>query len=120
GHRVVVYGHGGGAWSIQREAVVLAAARAAGARTVLHLHSPTLIGVLRHAAGRAWLRGVARSTDAICVLTPFWERQVREAGLRGRVEVVPNPLPPDAERAARRGPSPERHADATTSVLVMT
>jgi glycosyltransferase involved in cell wall biosynthesis len=107
GHDVVVYGHAGGMLSVARITTLLRAARAAGAATVLQMHSVT-VGSWLGAPGRSQaLRTMVGAADVVTASTQFW-RDAFAAHRLGVCRVVPNPLPPDAQAAVARPPSRRR------------
>jgi glycosyltransferase involved in cell wall biosynthesis len=95
----VVWGHAGAMPSMIRKAVLLAVARAAGARTVLQVHAPEAATYGRTAAGRLALRTLLKGHAFVGALTPWWRSFLAGVGVTTPLFVIPNPLPPDAERA---------------------
>jgi glycosyltransferase involved in cell wall biosynthesis len=119
GATAVVYAHAGGPLSIARKSLLLGLARRSGAVTMIHLHSPHVDAVVRTGAGRLALRIVLSQADQVAVLTPYWAARMRWAGLRRPLAVIPCPLTPAAEAAARSAytPPPNRQG---VRVLAMT
>lgn len=103
GLKPVVYTHAGSWPSLLREAVLLAIARASGAATLLQIHAVSVDRYLSHRAGRFLFTRLARVADVFCTLTPWWAARLRAAGIDHRIEVIPNPLPPELEFLAKRG-----------------
>jgi glycosyltransferase involved in cell wall biosynthesis len=103
----VVYAHAGRWLSLFRESVLLAAARSAGANTVLQLHSSSVDRMLDSNFGRALLFFCLRNADLVAVVTPWWRERLLRAGVRGPVVVVPNSVPrhtpPPSPRSASEG-----------------
>lgn len=95
----VVWGHAGAMPSLIRKTFVLAVARAAGARTVLQMHSPRTAVYGRTLPGRLAIRAMLRGHAFIGALTPWWRSFLAGAGVTTPLAVIPNPLPPDAELA---------------------
>lgn len=121
GREVVVYAQAGEWPSMARKATLLAAARAQGAHTVLHLRAPELEGYLAHARGRRFVRRTVHTADALLVSTDWWRARLRELDLGRPIAVVPNPLPRALEEVAH-GPRivRERDAHAPLRVLALT
>jgi glycosyltransferase involved in cell wall biosynthesis len=121
GRTPVVYAHAGGWPSIARKATILAAARAGGARTVLHLHVRVADGegALRQRAGRHLLRDAVRVAHAVTVPTRWWRERLLDLQLGRPIEVVSNPLPSDLEAAARH-PHPRPIRDKGEPLRVLT
>lgn len=109
GAEPVVYGHGGAAIGLLRQSLLLMLARPLGARTMLHAHSLKVQDYLESLAGRAFLRLCLAPADVVCVPSEFIRERIGHVALGKRLTVVPNPLPPDVEAAARGG---ERHRPA--------
>ncbi len=100
----VVYTHAGAWPSLVRERLLLFLASLAGARTILQIHSLTVHGYLQQRPGRLLMRAALAGIDTVCVLTPWWQDRLSSAGIRNRLAVVPNPLPPALEQIARTAP----------------
>lgn len=115
----VVYAHGGAGFGLLRQALLLAAVRPLGAVTILHLHAPELDRYIEGSAGRLFLRAMCATADVACVLTPWWCERLAEADVTSRIEVVPDPLPPELVRAARRGRRPRHEGGGGGPVNVL-
>lgn len=114
----VVWGHAGELASIVRETALLRAARAAGARTMLQVHAPTVERYLADRRIRPLVGALFRAADQLCALTPYWVRLLAQADLGPRVALIPDPLPPDAQESALH-PRPRAMGEGV-KVLVMT
>jgi glycosyltransferase involved in cell wall biosynthesis len=119
--RVIVYAHGGRGIGLLRQSLLLYVSRAAGARTMLHLHSITVDAYLRSRTGRTFLRFCLRPADRVCVLTEWWRSRLERVCRAHRIVVVPNPLPPRLEAIARKGKRTRRNVSGLgLRVLTMT
>lgn len=117
----VVYGHAGAGLGLLRQSLVLAVARAAGARTMLQLHSVTVDEALRRRSGRAFLRTCLWPADTVCVLTEWWRRRLAEGISLHRLVVVPNALSAELEERAHAGRGTRDFSGASPlRVLAMT
>lgn len=101
GQKIVVFAHAGPWVSILRESMILLWARICGAQTMMQLHSPHIDRYLDRWLGRALLRVAFLPVDSLCVLTPWWQRRLTEANFPRSI-VIPNPLPPESERVAKK------------------
>jgi len=115
----IVYAHAGAAVSLARESVVLAAARRAGAVTVLQLHAVSVDRYLAHPIMRRLLAVAVAPAHALAVLTPYWRDGLIRHGFRQPIFVVPDPLPPDFESVARAA-SPRRAPEDVVRVCIIT
>lgn len=98
----VVYSHAGGLPSLVREWILLYLAYAAGAKTMLHLHSISVDDYLRNRFKCFLFRISLLSVDIVCVLTPWWMHRLKLAGIRKQMVVIPNPLPSELEKIAKQ------------------
>lgn len=101
GEQPIVYAHAGSELSLLRETTLLRIAARAGARTMIQLHSYRVEAWATRPSTAPLFRRVLRVADAVCVPTARARDLLAGLGLRGAVHVVPDPLPPWAERAAR-------------------
>jgi len=120
GRRPVVYSHAGNGPSLLREGLLLAAAKTAGASTMVQVHASQVIGYLPSRRKRALFSLALRGADLVCLLTPFWADQLRQAGVGRAWTVIPNPLTPALQAVANEPLIPPRPDDAPLQVLAMT
>ena len=116
----VLYAHAGAWPSLVRKARLLAAARAAGAHTMLHLHGVELDSYLDRPLGRRGMRWALASADDVVVLSSWWRERLAGALPGIAPSVLPNALPAAAEAEARRAPPPGAATRGGLSVLTMT
>lgn len=107
GEQPIIYTHAGSELSVLRETTLLRLAARAGARTMIQLHSYRLEHWTHGARARV-LRQVLHVADSVCVSTERARDRLAAVGLRGAVQVVPDPLPSWAEQAARTPRAPRR------------
>ncbi|MDP7115140.1 MAG: glycosyltransferase [Myxococcota bacterium] len=116
----VLYAHAGAWPSLVRKARLLAAARAAGAHTMLHLHGVEIDGYLDRSLGRRGMRWALAPADDVVVLSSWWRERLADALPGIAPSVLPNALPAAAEAEARRGPPRGVATMGELSVLTMT
>jgi glycosyltransferase involved in cell wall biosynthesis len=96
----IVHAHSASRASFWRKSLLLALARAAGCRTVYHLHG----GGFREFAGqeagplaRWWIRRTLRRSSAVIALSDSWAEYLRTLAPGANVLALPNavPLPPE-------------------------
>ncbi|MGZ5201214.1 MAG: glycosyltransferase family 4 protein [Telluria sp.] len=95
----VVHVHAASNASFLRKSLLLAVARAAGCRTVFHLHGACFDRYAQEQASplvRRWIRHTLEATSRVIALSPHWAEFLRRYAPRARVVVIPNsvPLPP--------------------------
>ncbi len=100
----IVHVHSASRGSFARKSLLLAIARAAGCRTIFHLHGAEFDRFAGAEAGallRWWIRRTLASSSVVIALSDSWAAFVRGYAPGARVVVVPNtvPLPPPPERA---------------------
>jgi glycosyltransferase involved in cell wall biosynthesis len=103
----VVHVHSASRASFTRKSLLLLMARAAGCRTIFHLHGAEFhlfAGQESAAAMRWWIRRTLEKSSVVIVLSDSWAAFVRGLAPAARVEVVPNsvPVPLAAARAAEQ------------------
>jgi len=98
GQRPVAWMQVGGPVSSLRKAILAAGLNLVGVPVITQLHGVSVAGYLEKSLYK-WLffLSLAPST-VIVVLTPWWERLLRQEGLRKSLAVVPNVLSEDLER----------------------
>jgi glycosyltransferase involved in cell wall biosynthesis len=99
-----VHVHAASNASFLRKSMLLAVARAAGCRTVFHLHGACFDKYAQEQAGplvRRWIRHTLQSTSRVIALSPHWAEFLRHYAPNARVIVIPNSVPlPRVSRAA--------------------
>jgi glycosyltransferase involved in cell wall biosynthesis len=105
--RPVVHVHSASRASFARKSLLLLIARAAGCRTIFHLHGAEFHLFAGGAAPlplRWWIRWTLERSSVVIVLSASWAAFVRGLAPAARVVVVPNsvPLPPARGRAAEQ------------------
>lgn len=118
GRDAIVYAHGGRGWGLARQAGLLWAAREAGARTLLHLHSFKLDHYVRSDVGRRFLHACLRGVDHVLVLSEYWRGRMEAFDPSIDVSVVPNVLPESLEAAAHS--KARSRPEGEVRLLVMT
>jgi len=98
----VVYSHAGAGFSLFRESCILRICKLAGAKTVLHIHAPQVDSYLKDRFKSLLFKASLIPADIVIVLTPWWQSRLKTAGVKRRVQVIPNPLPPVLENIARQ------------------
>jgi glycosyltransferase involved in cell wall biosynthesis len=101
----VVHVHSASRGSFARKSLLLAIARAAGCRTIFHLHGAEFdlfAGAEAGAPLRWWIRHTLAKSSVVIALSDSWASFVRGFAPAARVVVVPNtvPLPAAPDRAA--------------------
>lgn len=97
---VIVYSHTGAGASLLREFFILTWSRLMGARSLMQLHAQELDEYLDHPVQRHLLRLALSPTQALGVLTPWWQGRLAAEGIRKPIFVIPNPLPEEWEARA--------------------
>jgi glycosyltransferase involved in cell wall biosynthesis len=94
----VVHAHAASYGSFVRKSVLLALARAAGCKTVFHLHGACFDSFIDSSSApmRRWIRHTLQASSVVIALSTRWAGFLREFAPRARVVVIPNsvPLPP--------------------------
>ena len=101
GKQSIVYSHAGEGVSLLRESCILWAAKAAGAKTIMQIHSCKVDTYLARSVQRLLLRLAFVPADTVCVLTNWWKHRLESAGVNARIRVIPNPLPSDLLKTAQ-------------------
>jgi phenylacetate-CoA ligase len=95
-HAALVHAHASSKGSFWRKSMVLALARAAGAKTVFHLHSGAFDEFASRGVGgpllRRWIRRTMEASDAVIVLSAQRAEWVKTFAPASRVEVIANPV----------------------------
>jgi glycosyltransferase involved in cell wall biosynthesis len=104
----VVHVHAASNASFLRKSMLLAVARAAGCRTVFHLHGACFDRYAQEQASplvRRWIRHTLLSTSRVIALSPHWADFLQRYAPGARVIVIPNsvPLPPASSVAVEPG-----------------
>ena len=104
----VVHVHAASRGSFLRKSTMLAIARAAGCRTVFHLHGACFDKYAQEQAGplvRRWIRHTLQRSSVVIALSPHWADFLRAYAPGARVVVIPNsvPLPPPSTVAVEPG-----------------
>jgi glycosyltransferase involved in cell wall biosynthesis len=90
-----------------RKSVLLALARAAGAKTVFHLHGACFDSFIAGSGSvmRRWIRHTLESSSVVIALSTRWATFLQEFAPRAQVVVIPNsvPLPPKARDESEPG-----------------
>ena len=115
---VVFCSHAGSLVSMIRESILLRTVRAAGAATMMHLHSSEVNGYLAHRLGRAVMRVLLKPADRVIPLSDWWKQRIDAAGLSVRTTAIPNPVTPHL--AAVAAGRIDRPANDTIRVLTLT
>jgi glycosyltransferase involved in cell wall biosynthesis len=104
----LVHVHGASNASFVRKSVLLAMARAAGCKTVFHLHGACFDSFIDQASPRMrrWIRHTLEASSVVIALSERWAVFLRGFAPRANVVVIPNsvPLPPlalEQEQPAR-------------------
>ncbi|HWJ94335.1 MAG TPA: glycosyltransferase [Telluria sp.] len=95
----VVHAHAASNASFVRKSALLAIARAAGCRTVFHLHGACFDQYATQQAGplmRRWIRHTLERSSVVVALSSRWAEFLNGYAPKSRVVVIPNsvPLPP--------------------------
>jgi glycosyltransferase involved in cell wall biosynthesis len=103
----VVHVHSASRASFARKSLLLLMARAAGCRTIFHLHGAEFHLFAGRECGapmRWWIRWTLERSSVVIVLSDSWAAFVRALAPAARVVVVANsvPVPPAAGRAAEQ------------------
>jgi glycosyltransferase involved in cell wall biosynthesis len=103
----VVHVHAASRASFARKSLLLLIARAAGCRTIFHLHGAEFdqfAGAEAGAALRWWIRHTLERSSVVIALSDSWAAFLRGFAPAARIVVVPNsvPLPPAPERAGEQ------------------
>jgi glycosyltransferase involved in cell wall biosynthesis len=102
----LVHVHAASHASFVRKSLLLLLARAAGCKTVLHLHGACFDRYASQAGPltRRWIRHTLESSSLVIALSAHWAGFVRGFAPGARVAVVPNsvPLPPVPDPAAEQ------------------
>jgi glycosyltransferase involved in cell wall biosynthesis len=94
----LVHIHTAHAYSFLRKSLFLYRARAAGHKTILHIHAPSPEQLA--STKPAWLlRRTLEAADLVVVLAEFWKREVLMLAPNANVDVIPNPVPVAEPRA---------------------
>ena len=104
----IVHVHAASRASFVRKSLLLAIARAAGCRTVFHLHGGEFELFATREAGpllRRWIRHTLEASSVVLVLAPSWAEVMQGLAPRARVQLLPNavPLAPPDEAARQPG-----------------
>lgn len=104
----IVHAHAASNASFVRKSALLAIARAAGCRTVFHLHGACFDQYATRQAGplmRRWIRHTLESSSVVLALSSRWAGFLHDYAPRANVVVIPNsvPLPPAADGAETPG-----------------
>jgi glycosyltransferase involved in cell wall biosynthesis len=104
----VVHVHAASNASFLRKSMLLAVARAAGCRTVFHLHGACFDRYAQEQASpllRRWIRHTLLSASRVIALSPHWAEFLQRYAPGARVIVIPNsvPLPPASSVAVEPG-----------------
>jgi glycosyltransferase involved in cell wall biosynthesis len=95
GRVAAVHAHTAARGSFWRKSVFLLLARAAGAKTILHLHDGTFPSYYKDRCGplaRWSIRAVLARMDRVVALSPGWARCISEIEARAQVVVIANPV----------------------------
>jgi glycosyltransferase involved in cell wall biosynthesis len=104
----VVHVHAASNASFVRKSLLLLVARAAGSRTVFHLHGACFDRYAGNEAGplmRRWIRHTLEASSTVIALSTHWADFLRGYAPRAQVRVIPNsvPLPPAAAASTQPG-----------------
>jgi glycosyltransferase involved in cell wall biosynthesis len=103
----VVHAHAASNGSFVRKSVLLALARAAGCKTVFHLHGACFDAFVARSGGlmRRWIRHTLERSSTVIALSTRWAGFLQEFAPRAHVVVIPNsvPLPPKASDQSEPG-----------------
>ncbi|MCU8011273.1 glycosyltransferase family 4 protein [Shewanella sp. SM74] len=92
-----------GPWlSMSRKFTFALVARAFGAKTIAHLHSPAISDYLNTAIGRFGVKLFSLPFEQFIVLTPWWREKVLASGLKKPINICPNPVTPELLSHARK------------------
>lgn len=92
-----------GPWlSMLRKFTFALVARAFGAKTIAHLHSPAINDYLNTAIGRFGAKLFSLPFEQFIVLTPWWREKVLASGLKKPINICPNPVTPELLSHARK------------------
>lgn len=93
--------------SFVRKSVLLALGRAAGCKTVFHLHGACFDGFIERSGPlmRRWIRHTLESSSVVLALSSRWAGFLRGFAPAAEVVVIPNsvPLPPSANQPEEPG-----------------
>lgn len=103
----VVHAHAASKGSFVRKALLLGLARAAGCKTVFHLHGACFDDFVAGSNGlmRRWIRHTLEKSSTVIALSSRWADFLRGFAPCAKVAVIPNsvPLPPLGEDAVQPG-----------------
>ncbi|MCC2954633.1 glycosyltransferase family 4 protein [Massilia sp. IC2-477] len=103
----VVHAHAASNGSFVRKSVLLALARASGARTVFHLHGACFDSFIERSSPlmRRWIRHTLEQSSVVIALSTRWADFLHGFAPQARVVVIPNsvPLPPLAADRSEAG-----------------
>ncbi len=119
GRSVILYSHPGAGISLARQGFLLAISRLLGAKAVMQLHAPEIDRYLQHPWQRFFFRLAVAPASALGVLTVWWWKRLSSAGIRNKMFVIPNPLPPDWEQRALSKRICARPKDFPLTVLTL-
>jgi glycosyltransferase involved in cell wall biosynthesis len=92
----IVHAHSASRASFLRKSLLLLVARAAGCKTIFHLHGGGFRQFAAHDSGalmRRWIRHTLEASSLVIALSEGWAQFVRGFAPRARVTVVPNAVP---------------------------
>lgn len=120
----IIYSHAGAGVSLFRESCILHICKLVGGKTVLHIHAPQVDTYLESWYKKLLFKASLLPAKIVVVLTPWWQNRLKTAGVRNRIEVIPNPLPHDLESIASHpimhSEHKKPHNSESVTVLTMT
>ncbi len=98
--------HAASKGSFVRKSVLLALGRAAGCKTVFHLHGACFDSFIAGASPlmRRWIRHTLERSSVVIALSTRWAGFLQAFAPRARVEVIPNSVPMPAPAAGQAAP----------------
>ena len=123
--RLIIYSHPGRGVSLLREGLILRIARCFGARTVIQVHSLSVIKYVGQWRGRLLLKFALGGAHVVLTLTPWWKAFIEQQFPEMTIRIVPNPMPPACTEAAwgilaSRNDEHTRKQGCARTILAMT
>ncbi|MBF0370227.1 MAG: glycosyltransferase family 4 protein [Magnetococcales bacterium] len=126
GIKVQHYGHAGEMPALFRQGVILWLVRLLGGRAAIQLHALQVSDYLNHPLKRRLFLTFISGANVVCVLTPWWQQRLTEAGVKKPLAVIPNPLPASLETIAQQPipslppPKPSENPNPGITLLAIT
>ena len=118
--QVLIYSHAGAGLSLLREHVVMVMSRLLGIQCIIQLHAMQIDRYLAAMIPRFVFRILISPANTLAVLTPWWKLRLESSGIKKVIYVIPNPLPENWERIARKRAVIAQHNFQQINLLSMT